>query len=103
VEETFWRLRAGTVAFLEEGGEEGLDRPTTYQPPGWGGFETVGSAITIIAYHACGHFGGAHVVRRASGKQLMSVQNKELRAFSRIVIRSSVDREKAGAAIGRAG
>jgi len=79
--QTCRHLRAGKLAFLEEVGEEGLDRPTKYQPPGFSGFETVGSAIMIIACHACGHFGGLTVVRRASGRQPMFVPTKELRAF----------------------
>lgn len=33
------------------------------QLPGFGGFETVGSAIQIIACHAIGHMGGLTVVR----------------------------------------
>jgi hypothetical protein len=81
VMQTFRRLRAGTLAFLEEVGEEGLDRPTKYQPPGFSGFETVGSVIMIIACHACGHFGGLTVVRRASGRQPVFVPTKELQAF----------------------
>jgi DinB superfamily len=81
VMQTFRRLRAGTLAFLEEVGEEGLDRPTKYQPPGFSGFETVGSAIMIVACHACGHFGGLTVVRRASGRQPVFVPTKELQAF----------------------
>jgi DinB superfamily len=81
VMQTFRRLRAGTLAFLEEVGEEGLDRPTKYQPPGFSGFDTVGSAIMIVACHACGHFGGVTVVRRASGRQPVFVPTKELQAF----------------------
>ena len=79
--ETFRRLRAGTIAFLNEVGEEGLDRPTKYQPPGFGGFETVGAAIIIVACHTCGHLGGLTVVRRASGKPLAFVPTEALRAF----------------------
>jgi DinB superfamily len=79
--QTFRHLRAGTLAFLEEVGEEGLDRPTKYQPPGFSGFETVGPAILIIACHAFGHFGGLTVVRRASGRQPVFVPSKELQAF----------------------
>lgn len=78
---TFQRLRARTIEFLNEVGEEGLDQPTKCQPPGWGGFETVGSVIMIIACHACGHLGGLTVVRRASGKSPMFVPSKELQGF----------------------
>jgi hypothetical protein len=78
---TFRRLRAQTIAFLNEVGEEGLDRPTKSQPPGWTEFGTVGQAIIIIACHACGHFGGLTVVRAASGKPRTFVPNERLRAF----------------------
>src|SRR5947209_5473618 len=54
---TFKELRGQTHAFLDEVGEEGLDRPTNCQPPGFTGFETAGAAIIIIAGHACGHLG----------------------------------------------
>ena len=81
VMQTFRRLRAGTLAFLDEVGEEGLDRPTKHQPPGFSGFETVGSAMMIVGCHACGHFGGVTVVRRASGRQPVFVPTKELQAF----------------------
>ena len=77
----FKELREQTHAFLNEFGEEGLDRPTKCQPPGFSGFETVGAAIIIIAGHACGHLGGLNVVRAAAGKQRLFVPSKELRAF----------------------
>ena len=77
----FKELRDQTHAFLNEVGEEGLDRPTKRQPPGFKGFETVGSAIQIIACHAIGHMGGLTVVRAASGKQRLFVPSEELRAF----------------------
>ena len=77
----FKELRAQTHAFLDEVGEEGLDRPTKSQPPGFTGFETVGNAILIIAVHASGHLGGLTVVRAAAGKQRLFVPSKELRAF----------------------
>ena len=78
---TFKELRAQTHAFLDEGGEAGLDRPTKCQPPGFTGFETAGRAILIIAVHASGHLGGLTVVRAAAGKQRLFVPSKELRAF----------------------
>ena len=78
---TFKELRAQTHAFLDEGGEAGLDRPTKCQPPGFTGFETVGKVILIIAVHATGHLGGLNVVRAAAGKQRLFVPSKELRAF----------------------
>lgn len=81
VMQTFKELRAQTHAFLDEVGDEGLDRPTKCQPPGFGGFETAGSAIMIIACHACGHLGGVTVVRAAAGKERMFVPSEELRAF----------------------
>lgn len=77
----FKELRGQTHAFLDEVGEEGLDRPTKCQPPGFDGFETAGSAIVIVAGHACGHLGGLTVVRAAAGKQRLFVPSKELLAF----------------------
>lgn len=81
VMEKFKELRAQTHAFLDEFGEEGLDQPTKCQPPGFGGFETAGKAIIIIAGHACGHLGGLNVVRAAAGKQRLFNPSEELRAF----------------------
>ena len=83
VVETFRRLRGQTHAFLDQVGEEGLDRPTKSQPPGFGGagFETVGGAIMIIAGHAIGHMGGLTVVRAAAGKQRLFVPSEALRAY----------------------
>ena len=77
----FKELRKQTHAFLDEVGEEGLDRPTKCQPPGFSGFETVGAAIMIIAGHAIGRMGGLTVVRAAAGKQRLFVPSKELVAF----------------------
>ena len=77
----FKELRAQTHAFLDQVGEEGLDRPTKCQPPGFGGFETVGAAFLIIAGHACGHLGGLNFVRAAAGKQRLFNPSEELRAF----------------------
>src|SRR4051794_4570749 len=71
-------LRKQTHAFLDKVGDEGLDRPTKSQPPGFIGFETVGRAILIIAVHATGHLGGLNVVRAASGKQRLFVPSQEL-------------------------
>ena len=64
-----------------EHGEEGLDRPTKCQPPGFGGFETAGAAIQIIAGHAIGHMGGLTVVRAAAGKERLFVPSQALRDF----------------------
>jgi hypothetical protein len=75
------RLREQTHAFLNEVGEEGLDRPTKCQPPGFSGLETVGRAIHVIACHAIGHMGGLTVVRAASGKERLFVPSRELREF----------------------
>jgi hypothetical protein len=76
------RLREETLAFLDEVGENGLDRPTKLPIPGFGpAFETVGSAIMVIACHQIGHVGSATVARRASGKQPTFVPSKEQRAF----------------------
>ncbi len=74
-------LRLQTHAYLNEIGDEGLDAPTKCQPPGFGGFETVGAAIQIIACHAIGHMGGMTVVRAASGKERLFVPSQELREF----------------------
>jgi hypothetical protein len=80
--QTYRRLREGTIAFLEEVGEEGLDRPTKLPIPGFGpAFETVGPAIMVIACHQSGHIGAATVARRASGKQLNFAPSEEQRAF----------------------
>ena len=81
VVQKFKELRGQTHAFLDEFGEEGLDRPTKSQPPGFTGFETAGAAILIIAGHACGHLGGLNVVRNAAGKPRLFVPSAELRAF----------------------
>lgn len=81
VVQTFRGLRDQTHAFLNEVGEEGLDRPTKCQPPGFSGFDTVGAAIQIIACHAIGHMGGLTVVRAAAGKQRLFVPSKELQDF----------------------
>jgi hypothetical protein len=78
---TLMGLRQQTHAFLEAVGEKGLDQPTKSQPPGLSGFETVGSAILVIACHACGHLGALDVIRAAAGKQRRFVPSKELRAF----------------------
>jgi hypothetical protein len=79
--EKFKELRAQTHAFLDEHGEEGLDRPTKTQPPGFKGMETAGAAILIIAVHATGHLGGLNVLRAAAGKQRLFVPSQELREF----------------------
>jgi hypothetical protein len=51
--QTFRRLREQTHAFLDKVGEDGLDQPTKCQRPGFGGFETVGSAIQIMPETTC--------------------------------------------------
>src|SRR5262245_51813399 len=80
--QTYRRLREGTYAFLDEIGEEGLDRPTKRPIPGFGAaFETVGPAILVIACHQVGHLGAATVARRASGKQPTFGPSEEQRAF----------------------
>lgn len=80
--QTYRRLREGTLAFLDEVGEDGLDRPTKFPIPGFGpAFETVGPAVLVIACHQCGHLGAATVARRASGKQPSFVPSEEQRAF----------------------
>ena len=80
--QTYRRLREGTLAFLGEVGEDGLDRPTKRPIPGFGpAFETIGPAIMVIACHQCGHLGAATVARRASGKAPAFVPSDEQRAF----------------------
>jgi hypothetical protein len=80
--QTYKGLRKGTLAFLDEVGDEGLDRPTKKPIPGFGpAFETVGPAIMVIACHQVGHLGAATVARRASGKPFAFVPTPELRAF----------------------
>jgi hypothetical protein len=78
---TLMELRQRTHAFLDEVGEEGLDRPTKIQPPGFSGMETVGAAITVIAGHAIGHMGALTVNRAAAGKERFFTPSEELRAF----------------------
>lgn len=78
---TFKELRDKTHAFLDEVGDEGLERPTKTQPPGFKGMETAGKAILVIAVHASGHLGGLNVVRAAAGKQHLFVPSKELREY----------------------
>ena len=81
--QTFRRLREETLAFLDEVGESGLNRPPKLPPPPplSLSFQTVGSAILVIACHQCFHTGEAAVARRASGKQPAFVPSEELRAF----------------------
>lgn len=80
--QTYRQLRDKTYAFLDEIGDEGLDRPTKLPILGFGpAFETVGPALMVIACHQAGHIGGATVARRASGKQPAFVPTDELRAF----------------------
>ena len=81
--QTYRRLREGTLTFLEEIGEDGLDRPTKVPPPpGLGtAFETMGTAVLVIALHQCFHMGEAAVARRATGKDPVFVPSKELREF----------------------
>jgi hypothetical protein len=77
----FQDLRDQTHKYLDDFGDEGLDRPTKVQPPGFSGMETAGKAIMVIACHATGHLGGLTVVRAAAGKQRLFVPSKELREF----------------------
>jgi uncharacterized damage-inducible protein DinB len=80
--QTYRRLRAKTLAFLDEVGDEGLDRPTKHPIPGLEkSFDTVGKALTTIAFHQCFHDGQASVARRASGKQPVFQPTEELRRF----------------------
>jgi hypothetical protein len=80
--QTYRRLREGTLAFLDEVGDDGLDNRTKRPIPGFGtAFETVGPAIMVIACHQCGHVGAATVTRRAGGKQPNFVPSEEQRAF----------------------
>ena len=81
--QTYRRLREQTLSFLDEIGEDGLDRPAKVPPPPplSAAFQTVGSAILTIACHQCFHTGEAAVARRASGKQPAFVPSEELRAF----------------------
>lgn len=74
----FRRLRGLTHAFLDEHGEAGLDRPTA-RP--FGGMDTAGAAVLVIACHAIGHMGGMTVVRAASGKPPLFVPSAAMRAF----------------------
>lgn len=77
----FKEMRERTHALLDELGNDGLDQPTKSRPPGFGGFETVGAAIMIIAGHAIGHMGGVTVVRAAAGKENLFNPSQELRDY----------------------
>jgi hypothetical protein len=82
VVETFRRLRAKTVAYLDEIGDAGLDRPSKSPPPGFEApFATVGQAVMTIAMHQISHNGQASVARRAAGKEPVFVPPKQLREF----------------------
>jgi DinB superfamily len=82
VVQTFLRLRAKTLALLNEIGNDGLDRPTKSPPPGLeASFGTVGQAVMTIAMHQVFHNGQASVARRASGKTPVFVPSDTLRAF----------------------
>ena len=79
---TYRGLRAKTVAFLNEIGDQGLDHPTKLPPPGLeAAFATVGKAVLTIAMHQAFHNGEAAVARRASGQQPVFIPSKELREF----------------------
>jgi DinB family protein len=80
--QTYRGLRAKTLAFLDEIGDEGLDQPTKIAPPGLeAAFATVGRAVMSVALHHTFHNGEAAVARRASGQQPIFVPSKELREF----------------------
>jgi hypothetical protein len=80
--QTFRQLRAKTLAFLDQIGDEGLDQPTRTTPPGLeSAFATVGKAITTIALHQTFHNGEAAVTRRASGKPPAFIPTQQLREF----------------------
>jgi hypothetical protein len=80
--QTFRQLRAKTLGFLDEIGEDGLDQPTKTQPPGLEApFSTVGKAIMTIAMHNAFHNGEAAVARRASGKPPVFIPTQQLREF----------------------
>jgi hypothetical protein len=80
--QTFRKLRARTVAFLDEIGDEGLDQPTKTRPPGMEpGFSTVGQAVMTMVMHQTFHNGEAAVARRASGKPPVFIPTKQLREF----------------------
>ncbi len=75
-------LRAKTLAFLDEIGDQGLDQPTKIAPPDWeAAFATVGQAVMTVAMHQTFHNGEAAVARRASGQRPVFVPSKELREF----------------------
>ena len=80
--QTYRRLRAKTLAFLDEIGEQGLDQPTKIAPPGLeAAFATVGTAVMTVAMHQTFHSGEAAVARRASGQRPIFVPSEELREF----------------------
>ena len=73
-------LRAKTLAYLDEIGDEDLDRPVKNPPPGLEApFATVGKALLTIALHQAFHNGQSSVARRESGKQPVFVPTKEFR------------------------
>jgi uncharacterized damage-inducible protein DinB len=80
--ETYRRLRAKTLAFLDEIGDQGLDEPTKVAPPSLEApFATVGKAVMTVAMHQMFHTGEAAVARRASGHRPVFIPSKELREF----------------------
>ena len=79
---TYRGLRSKTLAFLDEIGDAGLDRPTKTAPPGLeAAFTTVGNAVMTIAMHQTFHNGEAAVARRASGQRPAFVPSQALREF----------------------
>lgn len=79
---TYRQLRAKTLAFLEEMGDDGLDRPPKASPPGFAAaFSTVGKTLLTIASHQSFHGGQASVARRAGGRKPFFVPSEELRKW----------------------
>ena len=73
-------LRAKTLAYLDEIGDEDLDCPVKNPPPGLEApFATVGKALLTIALHQAFHNGQSSVARRESGKQPVFVPTREFR------------------------
>jgi hypothetical protein len=75
-------LRKKTLAYLDELGEAGLDRPIDRPPPGLEkAFTTVGVGLMTIAMHQAFHMGEAATARRAAGKAPVFQPSKEFREF----------------------
>lgn len=73
-------LRGKTRAYVESIDDQKLDAPLKSTIPGIP-FDSIGSALLIIAFHECVHCGEATAIRRAAGKQPFFTPSAEQRAY----------------------